>query len=160
MNEMENKEKRRGHTHFKTITEVCIHVLMGAWEYIRAHDCEGMTSRTSLWGVFFFPVTSNFSWSSQSFSQLACNRGTTSPRKLFPGLRWKGCWESPGGRRLQAEAKPPPPPPPATEQVCGDACETGSLLESSAFGCGRDGGSGDLELQPLKITQMRKVLYK
>lgn len=57
MNEMENKEKRRGrtHTHFKTITEVCIHVLVGAWEYIRAHDCEGMNSRTSLWGVSFFP---------------------------------------------------------------------------------------------------------
>lgn len=123
---MENKEKRRGHTHFKTITEVCIHVLVGAWEYIRAHDCEGMNSRTSLWGAFFFPVTSNFSRSSQSFSQLACNRGTTSPRKLFLDWSWEGCWESLGGRRLQVEAKPPPlppPPPPATKQVRGDACE-------------------------------------
>ncbi|XP_071619096.1 transforming growth factor beta activator LRRC32 isoform X1 [Heliangelus exortis] len=79
-----------------------------------------MNSRTSLWGAFFFPVTSNFSRSSQSFSQLACNRGTISPRKLFLSLCWKGCWESPGDRRLLAEAKPPPPPPlpppPAPEQ--------------------------------------------
>lgn len=155
---MQNKEKLRGHTHFKSITEVCIHVLWGAWEYIRAYDCKGMNSRTSLWGVFFFfPVTSNFSWRSQSFSQLACNRGTTSPRKLFLGLCWNGCWESRGKKKLQAETKPPPP---ATEQVCGDVCEPGSLLESCTFSCGRDEGSGDFEVQPLKLTQMRKVLYK
>lgn len=53
MSEMENKEKRRGHTHFKTITEVCIHMLVGAWEYMRDRDCKGMNSRTGLWGVFF-----------------------------------------------------------------------------------------------------------
>lgn len=94
MNEMENKEKRRGHTHFKTITEVCIHMLVGAWEYIKDRDCKGMNSRTSLWEVFFFPVTSNFSRSSQSLSQLACNRGTTSLRKLFLDLPWKSCRES------------------------------------------------------------------
>lgn len=56
MNKMQNKEKLRGHTHFKSITEVCIHVLWGAWEYIRAYDCKGMNSRTSLWGVFFFSL--------------------------------------------------------------------------------------------------------
>lgn len=54
MNKMENKEKSRGHTYFKSTTEVCIHVLQGAWECIKAYDCKGLNSRTSLWGVFFF----------------------------------------------------------------------------------------------------------
>lgn len=36
---MENKEKSKGQAYFKTITEVCIHVLRGAWEYIKAEDC-------------------------------------------------------------------------------------------------------------------------